>query len=184
MTIDSKKCITSSQQLVINLKTIKDFLRIDGDEDDDILYILTQAAVSKFENYTDKILMEQRWQVTYSNNYIPKIKLPLTPAIQIIKVEINSWPNYWHEMQQDLWDLEGDCVYNRALSYYPKLRITYDVGIAKNTADVPNEIKALLLRHIAYLYEARDIDNNVVLNDSENSIFFKQYDKFRNVELM
>jgi len=156
MAIYSLICLLPPLVPTINLAELKSFLKIDDPFEDDLLNILAQAAVQKFETYTGRAIMRQQWQVVYRHHHTNNIALPLIPVTKILKVETKSWINTWSEIGGALWQHEENGVDLQLISSYQRLRITYIAGMATKPEEVPADIKALLFMNIGHLYTHRD----------------------------
>ena len=178
MTIYLQKCLVPPTVLAVDLEIVKDFLHIDDDEDE-ILRLLIQAATRKFENYTDRAIIHQQWQVTYSYKGENAIRIPVLPIVGVTKVETKSLSNNWYEIGDKMWELEGDSLYMSTLSFYQYLRVTYVAGMAKDSREVPEDVRAALLQYIGYLYENRggriDVDGM--------DLSLKVYERFKHTRL-
>lgn len=162
----------------IKLDTIKNFLRIDGDDEEDILSLLLEAAVAQFEKYTNKIIKEKEFEIIYRDTYYEQITLPFTPLIEIMNIQRKNIGGEWYELKSDLYETSESTIYFKTIVHNKFLKIRCKTGMAKLGEEIPDEIQALLLRHIAHLYEQK--------NEIDNKTFefpVQIYNSFKNIKL-
>ena len=104
MTMHNAKCIVSPSALSLPLSLVKTFLRIDGDQEEELLRLLILSATIQFEKYTGKALLKQRWSVTYRNVKNDIVILPTTPAISLVKLRTMGIDNHWCELDKKYCD--------------------------------------------------------------------------------
>jgi hypothetical protein len=61
----ASKLVTPPTSDVVSLQSLKDFLRIDGTQDDAFLYSTLRAATQKLESYCDCKFVTQTWDIYY-----------------------------------------------------------------------------------------------------------------------
>ena len=181
MALYSVKTITHSKELVINLDTVKQFLRIDHDYEDEVLKILIKAATKTFESYTGKAIIKQCLQVIYFKYDAEKLLLPVIPVIEVQKAEINNYEEVWSEIDKSVCVVENNKLYFRNFVYYKNFRITYNAGIATSESEVPEDVKTAVLKNIAYLYDNRG--DSTICGIQENRFFESLYKQFRDISL-
>ena len=81
------KTLETTQALVVTLDDMKNFARIDHNEDDYLLECLIKTATAWVENATDKTLLNKTLMYTQANSVMI---LPRSPIIDIIKVIYTS----------------------------------------------------------------------------------------------
>lgn len=63
--LSKPKLVTAPAKLAIALSTVKEFLRIDTDAEDTALKVMIKAATSRIEEYIDKKIVNQKWNIFY-----------------------------------------------------------------------------------------------------------------------
>lgn len=84
--------VTAPAALPVSIDDVKKSLRIDSDDDDDLIDALIQAAVDHYEGWTGILgicLVEQTWRQSF-DRFDRALCLPLGPVIQAASV---SWRN-------------------------------------------------------------------------------------------
>ncbi|UXT99915.1 head-tail connector protein [Agrobacterium tumefaciens] len=84
--------VTAPAALPVSIDDVKKSLRIDSDDDDDLIGGLIQAAVDHYEGWTGILgicLVEQTWRQSF-DRFDRALCLPLGPVIQAASV---SWRN-------------------------------------------------------------------------------------------
>jgi hypothetical protein len=77
------KVLERSQNALLSLSLIKHYLRIQGDDHDELLSYYLTVATEWVENRLNKALLHQKRCITHHNN---TFKLPFGPVIEIISV--------------------------------------------------------------------------------------------------
>lgn len=189
MSVYSQKTITPPKEQAIHIVLAKQFLHIDGNDEDGVLDVLIGAAVKKFEAYTGIAIMQRILQVVYVNDYcdnrlddISNIILPLSPIAQILCIEFCVQDDVWNEVKREAWDVRNNALHvPYAQSYHQKFRITYSAGIAETQSGVPEDIKFAILHAVCYLYENRGDCTNLVA--AKTDYLKNLYDQFRVTKL-
>lgn len=148
-------CVQEAKNLPLALDEIKHYLRIDEAHDDALLTRLAKRATKSFENYTGHILIESRWGVSVKNYTKSSLALPIAPLRSIEKIT-----QYTHlGMSQQFPLSEVRIVPSRSEIYFNvhplayELQIEFVAGYGVDESAVPEDIKSLLLSHVAFLYE-------------------------------
>jgi|GEM_PF-1870001 len=178
MTMHNAKCIVSPSALSLPLSLVKTFLRIDGDQEEELLRLLILSATIQFEKYTGKALLKQRWSVTYRNVKNDIVILPTTPAISLVKLRTMGIDNHWCELDKKYCDIDNDRLYMQTLSYHPVFEVIYDAGITDDRAKIPSSIQSALLQHIGHMYNVRCTKSS---NDRHNKFPLNIYDQFKDI---
>lgn len=177
MTIPHSVCRTGAPiSLAISLSECKNFLKIDYDEDDELLSKMITAAAQKFENYTSQALVSQTWQVMYKQFCEDDIKLPTYPVSAITKVETISYSGEHNVFATRLYEFD-QASQRLSFKVFPFgyfLKIDYIAGYGDDASFIPEDIKNALLNHVAYMYENRATTAQYPLSN---------YDEFKTMRL-
>jgi uncharacterized phiE125 gp8 family phage protein len=136
---------------VVTLAEAKNYLRVDYNEDDDLIDALIDTAQIRLEQYAGVAMTPRTLKVVaYVDEFI---ELPYVPTGTISVVEY--WNNEeWVVMPVGDYNVLGDTtkkiymVANNAMEY----RFTYTCGYATT----PKGMKTALLKYVADLYEYRE----------------------------
>lgn len=136
---------------VIKLTEIKNFLRIDFDDDDNLLKELLKSAIKQCELYISKSLVQKIYKFSIYNSINNNlVELPYPPIISIESVSIidknNNSINYINYL---LDTISNTIIFNVLPSNFYRIDITYKSGYA----EIPDDIKQGLLFHISKMYE-------------------------------
>lgn len=77
--------VTINQDLPIALESIQEYMRIDDENESHIISRLVESAIEEAEKFTSLAIRENLYHIFYES-YAKKIKLPVAPVQQIIKV--------------------------------------------------------------------------------------------------
>lgn len=148
---------TDSINIPIKIEDVKNFLRIDSINDDELLTRLIKSATKKCESYIGKSLITKTYKISFENCVLSKVKLPYGPVQSISSVtskdslgniEIIAPENY------SLNTTTNTATFNYAVVNHI-IEITYASGYGDLEMDIPEDIKQGLLFHIARLYDDR-----------------------------
>ena len=154
---------------IVTIEEIKEWCRIDNDDDDLILDALRCACVDWAEKYTNKHFI-QRNSIMYTEK-LSESKYENGPYIQIIKapllslVLVESFVNgVYTTVDSSYYSLKRSSSIPRVVfSNIPQydrteaqpFRLSLITGYGPNTDDIPTAIRRGVLTHILYLYENR-----------------------------
>lgn len=140
------KVITETTKEPILLDDVKQFLRIDYDEDDFILQTMVSAAREYAETFTRRSIANKTYELTI-NSYVDRISLANPPFVNIDTVIDSNGETIDHKVIEE---------YERAIiafnSFYETAKVTYQAGYDV----VPNTIKQAMLILISHFYENRE----------------------------
>lgn len=125
----------------MDLTTVKNYLRVDGDHDDDLLEIYIAAAISKTEDYCSTFWTARDTTETHVGNNTPALYLYRLPVNSVDKLTINGEEN-------DSWVQRKGTLYY----YWPsksEIKVTYNAGFT----EPPATAKLAILQTIAMWYE-------------------------------
>lgn len=153
----------------LTLTETKNYLKISGSDDDDLITDLIKATRQTAEKFLKSSLIEQSWKLSY-NGYTPsEIKLLMGPVQSITSVTaylrdgtdtlISSSAYYLSAGNQTL-VFDSNIVSHR-------VEIVYVTGYGSSASDIPNPIKQGMLAHIAAIYDGR-AGGNVIPPQSQS----------------
>lgn len=138
---------------------VKEYLVIEHSDDDTLLDLLRTTAVSEFERMTSHYLDEQTRAATF-NGAAPEYRIPAIPFGSLTKVESLDEGSATDEGASNFYvsgARPARVRIKRGTSFeHPlqEVKITYVCGYA-TTGDVPEQVKMILKKMIADLYEFR-----------------------------
>lgn len=154
----------------ITLKQAKDFLRIEHDEEDSMIWDFITEARDACENYTGRALITQTWQIFYS--FFPYTSLHMDlrhgPIQSVTSVKFIRSDDTEGTMDSSLYyltdtNLHGRIVLNYGdifpadtLRYQDSVKIEFISGYGDTGDDLPAQLKRGLLHYVAGLYEHRE----------------------------
>ena len=152
----------------VTLEETKEFLRVDGNDEDNFIISLIAGARLHVESITGRALISQTWRIICDD--FPKnrvVNLPVAPLISIS--EINVYDSDGNATSLALAQFQPETKVNPARIYLPAIidglpslreraavEIDYVAGFGATSSDVPNDLKQALFSLIAYWFEHRD----------------------------
>lgn len=147
--------VTAPSTAPVSLIEAKAHLRVDHNEDDDLIGTLIGAAVGHLDGWTGilgRCLVAQTWRQDY-DAFAPALCLPLAPVMSVTSVTDDGEP-----VAGESYDLETDAAgssvvrFADGVSLVGPISVTYVAGYA----DVPAPIKAAILLMIGHWYANRE----------------------------
>ncbi|MCE2992090.1 MAG: head-tail connector protein [Candidatus Jidaibacter sp.] len=146
-------------RLPLTIEEVKSYLKIDFSEDDELLLTMIAAVTQRFESYTSRALIAQTCQVVYKHLARISVTLPIRPVMKITGIQLVDLDGTSNEFS--LKDVELDAaiseLYFHTFASAHLIKIQYMAGYGYSPEYVPADIKAALLNHIGYMYEARSV---------------------------
>jgi len=165
------RLITAPLSTVISLSEAKLFLSIDDQSNvyDPLLSMLIKTATHRIEQYTQRGLVTQTWQLNSDRVPSNVVELPMAgPLASITSVTYTDASNITTTVSADLYTADVDALPGRLIlkptSSWPSVdlypgsgfRIRYVVGT--DVADVPEIFKTAITFYTGFLFENRDAD--------------------------
>ena len=148
----------------VSLAKVKEFLKIENNDDDNLINDLIAQAVSHIENIADQKLITQDWRIFFDE--LPStgiLEIALAPIISPIEVrfyddqgdaQIVSAQDYefdCYSIPARLWIKTPICIGHQLNGFEVDVR----VGFGASGVEVPGDIIRALLLTIAHWYEFR-----------------------------
>lgn len=144
------KSITAG--LSVDLITVKNFLKIDFDNDDNLITKLIQTATTQCETQINKTLIEKTYVYSLYEIKEKSIILPYPPIKSIISIKIIDSDGNSTTVESPLYylDLIGGIINfkEKPINFY-RIDIEYIAGLN----EINNELTQALLMHITRMYE-------------------------------
>lgn len=160
--------VTGPGALPVSLADVKDYCRVDHDEEDNLLQALLDASVAHVQARVGKVLINQTWRADWDGRVSSfRRYLPVVPVSSITEIAytdrdgadqtatigdfhlVASEDEAWLEPKRGkVWP---------ALDASPSaLRITYVAGFGGEAAVVPANLALAIKQIVAYWYEYRE----------------------------
>ena len=156
--------ITPPASLPVTLAKVKEFLKVENNDDDTLLDDLIKQAVSHIENLAQRKLISQEWRVYFDE--LPQngiLELPLSPVIA--QAIVRYFDETGNEQILPATDFEIDphsCparVYVKSALCLGRelngLEVDVQVGFGSSGNEVPGDIIRAIMLTIAHWYEFR-----------------------------
>jgi len=160
----------------ISLDLAKSHLKVETNEDDDLIIILIEVVRKWAEGTLNRALISQTWNY-FINRFVDKIPLPKGPVISITQIDYIDTDGVTQTLSSSIYDADVNGIdgfvrraYNQV---WPSIRnthnaitITYVVGYGTKSSDIEKPIIQGMLIYLADLYENREsfIQGGVVNN--------------------
>ena len=146
------KLITPPTVEPVTVEETKLHLRLDGNEEDNLISALIKAARQKAEEYTRRAFITQTWEVAV-DSVTSTLCLPRPPVQTIEAVTLDG-----QAVAPENYGLAVNLFYTKNPLYavYPGgLVIRYVSGYGSTAEDIPQAIRQAILMLVAHLYEHR-----------------------------
>ena len=155
---------------IIELSEVKNFLKVEFEEDDNLIKNLINTAIFQCEKIINKSLLEKTY--IYSiYTYQKKIILPYPTIKTINKIEIITKNN------SSLLDTNEYFIDNvsNSIIFKNNIQSVYriDIEYTTNSNLIENDLKQALLMHIAQLYENRN--GNFTMPNNVLNIYYQHH---------
>lgn len=180
----SVEVISASLDAIVYLSDVKDFLRIDGNDDDIILGIFVTSALEAAEKYTRRAIRQLTLELTldgfpfndddalvrlgpgvhsvarsYITGRFNEFDLPYPPVQSVTSITTYNRANASSVFSSDAYILDGSrVVLNDGYVWPSELRDFAAVKVryvAGYGANIPAQIKLAVMQHVAAMYECR-----------------------------
>lgn len=140
------------------------YLRIDNEEDYDLVDGMIVTAREACEAYTGRALISQEWTLWLDGPYPPPVvALPRAPLIEVVEVARHDETGTAHPLDPAAYFVDtagepGRLVLRVAVPAgraVNALSVRFRAGYGENRSAVPRALRQGMLAHIAALYEAR-----------------------------
>jgi uncharacterized phiE125 gp8 family phage protein len=169
--------VTEPAEEPVTLAEAKLFLKIDGDEENEVVTRLIAAARIRAEQYLRRSLVSQTWKMAYDGYAPAHIELMRGPVQSVAQVKIISRDGSETIVDSANYYLSADkaklCFDISAMGHL--VEVSYIAGFG-DAAKIPAAIKQGILMHVAQMFENRE---SVVLGHGALSLF----DSFRSIML-
>lgn len=143
-----------SENLPVDLSLVKNFLKIDFDNDDELIKKMIKTALDQCETNINKTIVNKTFIYSLYEMKYNTLILPYQPIISIENINIT----YLNQVQTTLPDTNyfldtvgGILNFKNKLNNFYRIDIEYKAGTTK----INDELIQAILMHIARMYEDR-----------------------------
>lgn len=172
--LNSKRKTREPVGLPITLESAKVFLKISNNIEDNLIKDLIKSTANTFEIYTGIALLNQEWHVSYRQFSTLNLSLPVKPVQEILSIKLYDINGNFSAYNRNYYTHEANEL---TFSIFPcsyLVKIDFKAGFGESEAAIPEDIKSVLINHVAYQYENRGSSRN------QNTKIFEQ---FRGIKL-
>ncbi|MCC8371432.1 MAG: head-tail connector protein [Rickettsia endosymbiont of Pseudomimeciton antennatum] len=163
------KIIELIPQTIWTLVEVKNYMRIEGNYDDDLISSLIDAAIMSAENFTKLMIITRRIEFVCNITNQQNFQLKYQPIKELVKITLTNSSEFI-ELGSDQYHLDHErallCL-NKKLENC-QLIVEYIVGYDK--INIPASIKHGILMHIAEMYD-RERQNATSLSTEIKNLY-------------
>lgn len=140
----------------LTLAETKLYLRVDGNEEDNLIADLISAARDAAEKYLRASLVEQQWKISFDDYAPDTVLLAYGPVVSVESVTVIDRDGNAQTYSSGLYSLNAgkDALRFDTMLYSHRIEIVYNTGYG-NPSDIPTPIRYGMLAHIAAMHEQR-----------------------------
>jgi uncharacterized phiE125 gp8 family phage protein len=148
----------------LTLNEVKAHLRVDHNDEDNIIDLYLKAATRSCELFTGRAFVTQRWMLVL-DNFPPQIQVPKPPLQTVVSfvyddaggVETQIMENtefFVDNVNEPGWIVPVNSTWPTPIDAINSVRVTYDAGYGED--EMPDDIRAAILLTIGTFYEHRE----------------------------
>jgi len=143
----------------VTLSEVKNYLRVEHDQDDGMIGLMIIGAREAAEAYLGTSFITQRWKMTLEHALPDIVPLRFGLVQAVISIEVFDEVGDATALSVDAYRLSIDRRAVHILSPRSGFRfeITYDAGYGSTAGLMPGLIRQGILQHVAAMYEQREI---------------------------
>jgi len=156
--------ITLATELALTLADVKSFLLVDDSSDDVLIGMLISACTATVENYLNRSLLTQTWQLTIKDFDCDVIQLAKGNVQSIESITIYDLQNTPSTLDTAVYSLLHNKVvlnYGYQWPYFLRdvsaIEINFIAGYGDTANDIPDAIKLGILMYVSACYNARGL---------------------------
>jgi hypothetical protein len=139
---------------IVTLQEVKKYLKIDYDDEDEILKNCILSSIETAENFMNIALRIKHIEFNSNLGLSARISMPVLPIIEIDKVSIEE------EELRGSYEISSDGQYLEfTKNISGKITVVYKAGVQSHL-DVPRAIKQGILCHISEMYDKQVISGS------------------------
>ena len=166
------KILKRHEQRFITLDSIKNYLRISHDYDDEWIMSLVNATIEAAESFLrSKVLKSDIEVIIEYNSGGAKIALPVSPVLSVTKITARS-NGHDTVLHAEDYELRSEYIVLGNLPLWHYLKIEYVAGF--EDAEIPHMLRQGIMLHIAEMYDNRGTVSSI---SSEVQKLYQPYRK-------
>lgn len=155
--------VSSPSTEPVSLDDAKNYLRVDGTDDNALISTLIKAVRYTAEQYLRSSFITQTWKLSL-DKYAPSVcRLPMGPLQSITSVKSITRDGTETTLSSSLYFLKAnnDFIEFETPPVGHRIEITYVTGYGDSASDVPAPIAQAMLIHLADIYDGRTGVNTI-----------------------
>ena len=151
-------CVTPPAGEPVSLSEAKLFLRVDTDDEDDVVTRAISAARQACEQFLSAALLPQTWSYAVGQAGGCRVALPFGPVTSVTGVVVTDHAGNNTTLDSGSYRIgvDGFSIFFEPVPPGDVLTVTYAASMAATADDLPVLLVQGVLHHIAALYEGRD----------------------------
>ncbi len=186
--------ITEPTEYPVTVSEIKEFARIDGNDEDSILETFLSGVVNNVENYLGRALITRTYKLIMDEWNQREIELMYPPLISVSSVNTVDESNVETVYDSDYYYVITESIPGRLIIKkdsdmptnterdYAGFNIKYIAGYG-SASSVPKQIKIAIMQWVTMIYEKRSMTSNEVLENEPPPEVAKILRPFRIIKL-
>jgi len=181
--------LVESTENPVTVEEVKEFARIDGNDEDLFIENVINAVTKLVENYLNRSLVIKTMQMITDEINSKEIEIPYSPLQSVLSVNLIDEENNIIEIDKNNYyviteSIPGRLVFKRTINIYNNLRdyagykIIFECGYGDKTK-VPKQIKLAIMQWVTMIYENRSMTGNELMKSDIPDEILKILKQFR-----
>lgn len=145
--------VTINQDLPIPLEMIQEYMRIDDESESHVISRLVEAAIEEAERFTSMSIRENLYSIYY-DTYAKKIKLPVAPVQNVVKVYQITQSGKKELIQDTDFFITG--VFDKYLNFVGNVSGSLEIVAKCGYSKIPSNLVTNILKIATTNFEARE----------------------------
>lgn len=145
------------------LHETKSYLKIEHDNDDNVLRKILNGVISDIERYTGKAVFHNDWNILIKDCITNTILLPLSPIRRIKEVRIEGAYINKETVKKEHYKVVENVLHFNISFWYSNIRIIFTAGY-KKSSKLDSAMHNNIIKTAANLYENRDQNSKLSLS--------------------
>jgi uncharacterized phiE125 gp8 family phage protein len=165
--------VSKPNTIPLELKTVKQYLKITHKHDDELLNMLIFAVSSKCEAYTGLSLINKDWRAQYLS-YARELHLPVRPLLRVNDLKVvHKSSGSSMIISPTLYRFADDHLFMLVNLPHGKLNVYFTAGFGEKASDIPASLRMTMINHVADLYETRGLKSNFTMDEYDDYRLYK-----------
>jgi uncharacterized phiE125 gp8 family phage protein len=162
------KIITEPTSYPVTITEIKEFARIDGNEEDSILEVFLSGVVNNVEAYLGRALITRTYKMVMDEWNDREIELPMPPLISVSSIKTIDEDNVETTYDSSNYFVITESIPGRVVIKKDSIMPTntdrdkagYSITWNAGYTDIPKQIKIAIMQWVTMIYENRSMVEN------------------------